>query len=69
MFTNLPRSCKISIFSASGDLVKIIEHTDASSTEFWDLVSRNNQDVVSGLYLYIVETSDANATGKFVIIR
>ncbi|HJL71817.1 MAG: T9SS type A sorting domain-containing protein [Candidatus Poseidoniia archaeon] len=69
IFTNLPRSCKISIFSASGDLVKIIEHTDASSTEFWDLVSRNNQDVVSGLYLYIVETSDASATGKFVIIR
>ena len=69
MFINLPRACKISIFTMSGDLVKIIEHTDASSTEFWDLVSRNNQDVVSGLYLYVVETIDEKTTGKFVIIR
>ena len=69
MFINLPRTCKISIYSMSGDLVKAIKHTDASSTEFWDLVSRNNQDVVSGLYLYMVETVDEKATGKFVIIR
>ncbi|MBE9509437.1 MAG: T9SS type A sorting domain-containing protein [Bacteroidetes bacterium] len=69
MFNNLPKTCKISILSVSGDLIKIIEHTDGSSTEFWDLVSRNNQDVVSGLYLYIVETDDGKSTGKFVIIR
>lgn len=69
MFTNLPRQCKISIFSMSGDLVRMIEHTDGSSTESWDIVSRNNQDVVSGLYLYVVETEDEKATGKFVIIR
>ncbi len=70
MFTNLPRSCKISIFSSTGDLVAIIEHTNGSSTEFWDLVSRNNQDVVSGLYLYVVEAGKQEAvSGKFVIIR
>lgn len=69
MFIDLPKSCKISIFSASGDLVKMIEHTDGSSMEFWDLVSRNNQDVVSGLYLYLVETTNAKKMGKFVIIR
>jgi hypothetical protein len=53
----------------SGDLVKMIEHTDGSSTESWDIVSRNNQAVVSGLYLYVVETDNEKATGKFVIIR
>ena len=69
MFINLPKTCKISIFSMSGDLVKIIEHTDGSSAEFWDIVSRNNQDVMSGLYLYVVETEEEKSTGKFVIIR
>lgn len=68
-FINLPRMCKISIFTMAGDLVKIIEHTDGSSMEYWDLVSRNNQDVVSGLYLYVIETEKDKATGKFVIIR
>jgi len=69
MFINLPKACKISIFSMSGDLVKIIEHTDGSSAEFWDIVSRNNQDVMSGLYLYVVETEEEKSTGKLVIIR
>lgn len=70
MFTNLPPQCKISVFTPSGDLVKMISHTDGSSTEFWDLVSRNDQDVVSGLYLYVVEVSKSQSkSGKFVIIR
>ena len=39
----------------------------------WDLVSRNGQDVTSGVYIYSVET-DTNAAykrkiGKFVVIR
>jgi hypothetical protein len=36
----------------------------------WDLVSRNGQDVASGIYLFSVEASDApTQRGKFVLIR
>ncbi|MFN8589199.1 MAG: hypothetical protein U0704_15520 [Candidatus Eisenbacteria bacterium] len=36
----------------------------------WNLISRNGQDVVSGIYLYTVEVGGSvKARGKFVIIR
>ncbi len=35
----------------------------------WNLISRNGQDVVSGIYLFTVESSQGTQRGKFVIIR
>jgi hypothetical protein len=35
----------------------------------WDLISRNTQAVVSGIYLYSVESESGNQVGKFVIIK
>jgi hypothetical protein len=38
----------------------------------WDLVSRNGQDVTSGVYLFSVEPEDncfQRTIGKFVVIR
>jgi len=38
----------------------------------WDLLSRNGQDVTSGVYLFSVEPSDGRfprTVGKFVVIR
>ncbi len=57
-------------------MVKTIEHDrednalDATYDE-WDLISRNTQAVVSGIYLYSVEDKDSgeNQVGKFVIIK
>ena len=63
-FTNLPPVAKISIFSLSGDLIKEIEHTNGQAEEYWDLVTRNNQSVVSGLYVYVVEAPDVNIVGE-----
>ena len=71
-FTNLPPSCKISIFTITGDLVDTIYHNDATDAHLWDLISRNRQKVVSGLYIYVVETEEPEykkEIGKFVIIR
>lgn len=70
-FFYLPPRCKISIFTLTGDLVDEIYHQDATSgAEYWDLISRNNQKVVSGMYLYVVETpDDEKKIGKFLIIR
>ena len=39
----------------------------------WDLVSRNGQDITSGVYIFSVETDTNEAftrkIGKFVVIR
>jgi hypothetical protein len=75
-FVNLPPRCTIRIYTLDGDLVKTIEHDkDPNSLEAtydeWDLISRNTQAVVSGIYLFSVEDKDTgkNQVGKFVIIK
>lgn len=35
----------------------------------WNLISRNGQDVVSGIYLFTVESAQGTQRGRFVIIR
>jgi len=35
----------------------------------WNLISRNGQDVVSGVYLFVVQSDLGTQRGKFVIIR
>jgi hypothetical protein len=74
-FRNLPRcACTVRIFTISGDLVEVLYHDgrEGYGTLAWDLVSRNGQDVTSGIYLFAVEPADGRferTIGKFVIIR
>ncbi|HTP12630.1 MAG TPA: hypothetical protein VMM37_03345 [Bacteroidota bacterium] len=81
-FVNLPSDAKISIFTLAGDLVKTISAGsvvyqsrdvkvtgDFSGVAEWDLTTKNNQEAVSGLYVYVVESSAGTHTGKFVIMR
>jgi hypothetical protein len=73
-FINLPAKCTIRIFTLDGDLVRTIEHEKdesdpTSSHETWDLISRNTQAVVSGIYLFSVESDQGSQVGKFVIIK
>lgn len=71
-FINLPAMCNIHIYTLAGDHVITLEHRSwggQKGTEFWDLVSRNDQEVTSGLYIYRVETEDGYVIGKFAIIK
>jgi hypothetical protein len=81
-FINLPPDAKISIFTLAGDLVKTINSGDVvyqsrdvnitgdfTGVAEWDLTTKNNQETVSGLYIYVVESSAGTHTGKFVIMR
>ncbi|MGB9561860.1 MAG: hypothetical protein ACPL6C_03500, partial [bacterium] len=69
-FYNLPDKCTIRIFTLDGDLVKEIKHYGGNPVEDWDLINRNDQSVVSGIYLFSVEGEDGNVqVGKFVIIK
>jgi hypothetical protein len=42
--------------------------TSAGSVS-WNLISRNGQRIVSGIYLYSVDTDLGKEVGRFVIIR
>ncbi|GAB4317927.1 MAG: hypothetical protein Kow0074_06820 [Candidatus Zixiibacteriota bacterium] len=80
-FINLPRQALIRIYTLDGDLVRRIEHnwppsendqaflSDYSSRVGWDLVTRNTQAVVSGIYIYRVDSPLGSQTGKIVIIK
>jgi len=73
-FANLPAKCTIRILSIDGDLIREIDHNmDASdpnsSYQEWDLISRNVQMIVSGLYYWVVEDEKGNSQiGKLVIL-
>ncbi len=72
-FTNLPHQCKIRIFTIDGDLVREIVHdvpegNPRSGTDEWDMITRNTQAVVSGIYYFVVESKFGNQIGKLVII-
>jgi hypothetical protein len=74
-WNNLPLAHNtIYIFTASGDLVEIMDHdgfSEGGSTS-WNLMSRNGQEVANGIYLYVVKSNDgsfADVPGRFVVIR
>ncbi len=73
-FYNLPEVCTIRIFTISGDLVEVIDHfnpgggPEAQHAE-WNLISRNTQSVVTGIYLYQVDSEMGEQIGKLVIIK
>ncbi len=73
-FMNLPPVCKILVYSLDGDLIRQIDHDEAPESptamqDTWDLITRNLQVAVSGIYYYVVETPDGSTQiGKFVLI-
>lgn len=84
-FMNLPRTNgTIRIFSLSGDLVRVIPFRGGAPEDLqfgrdpvaagsgsvsWNLISRNGQRIVSGIYLYSIETELGRDLGRFVVIR
>jgi hypothetical protein len=47
------------VFTATGDLVKVIRHDNGSADEVWDQVTDFNQLAASGVYiLHVTEARD-----------
>jgi len=68
-FHNLPGECTIRIYTLAGDLVSTIAHTNGTGTEFWHLMSANQQQVASGIYLYHVDSPYGERLGRFAVIK
>jgi hypothetical protein len=75
VWANLPRAHNtIRVYTASGDLVQTLSHdgTGGDGTVSWNLVSRNNQEITSGIYLYVVQSDDTafeDFRGYFTVVR
>ena len=72
LFINLPPDCWIRIYTENGDLVKE-NHFDEpvkNGLWFWDMVTRSQQVINSGVYIALFQTPDG-AVGyqKFVVVN
>ncbi len=69
-FNNLPSKARIRVYTVAGDLVRDLNHDDpVRDFERWDLKNANGRDVVSGIYMYRVESGSFFAQGRFTVIR
>jgi hypothetical protein len=71
-FVNLPPKCTIYIFTASGELVKKLDHDGAfdDGRHPWDLTSEDGPEVAFGMYFFVVEAEGLDTQrGKFAIIK
>lgn len=82
MFTNLPPTGTLRIYSVSGQFLQQIDWTPSDLSGagdlFWDLKSREGIDVATGLYIWVLtapsdptnpSSTPVKARGKFVLIR
>ena len=70
-FLEIPGDCTIKIYTETGELITTIEHNDGSGDEYWNLTTRSNQLIVSGIYFAVIRD---NTTGEqvfrnFAVIR
>lgn len=76
-FVNLPKYCTIKVYTATGELIKTLEHTDGSANETWrKLRTDSNQFPVSGVYIAVIDEAQDGEKNplprqfvKFVIVR
>jgi len=70
-FTHLPDKCTIRIYTLSGDHLRTFEHNSSAldGNENWDLLTKNNQKIVSGVYIYHVDSPYGEKIGKFAVVR
>lgn len=70
-FRGLPAQCTIRIYNVKGELVITIDHEGVRDGYApWDLRTKDNLDVSSGLYIYHVDGGSLGSkTGKFAVIK
>jgi hypothetical protein len=76
VFVGLPAdgNCIIRIYSLAGDHLATIDHTNGTEYDQWDLITKNKQEIVSGIYYFTVEYRKPSGgtdyhVDKFVVIK
>jgi hypothetical protein len=70
-FVNLPKNCKIKVFSMDGTLIRSLNKDDETTYLEWDLKNAANIPIASGMYLIHVrdEVYNIEKTLKFLCIQ
>jgi hypothetical protein len=68
-FTNLATECTIKIFTLTGSAVKTLVENDGDRECVWNVKNEAGETLQSGLYIYMVKSSDDTKIGKLVVIR
>ena len=67
-FDHCPAGTEIRIFTLSGELTR--KFTGVSGRQNWDGKNSGGADVVSGVYLYVIDQPDGQKlSGKIFVIR
>lgn len=68
-FNHIPGECTIRIYNINGDLLREIKHDNGLSWESWDLLTKYNQEIAPGMYIYVIESELGKAKGTFAVVR
>jgi hypothetical protein len=75
-FVNIPDGAKIKIYDAAGGYINTVRPNKFSfedggnqGTADWNLIDSDGKQVVSGIYLYRIESSSGSEMGRFIIVR
>jgi len=69
-FTQMPPQATVRIYTISGNLVRVLEHSGGSGTLEWDVRTRFDLFVASGNYYFHVTTPDGRTSlGRFAVIN
>jgi hypothetical protein len=71
-FLGMPRErAVVRVYTVAGDLVAELPHdgSGGNGQMRWNLISRNGQDIMSGIYYFVVSSPLGSQRGKFVVMR
>ncbi len=69
-FANLPaRGARIDIYTIAGDHIITINHPAGTESYMWNMRNQYDQEIVSGIYYYVVEADGKMNIDKFVVLK
>jgi len=74
MFLNLPAEVTIKIYTEDGDWVRTLKHSSPATVlagnEYWDMITRNQQVISSGVYIAVFQKPNGESSlQKFLVVR
>ncbi|MDP8228388.1 MAG: hypothetical protein P9M15_02930 [Candidatus Electryoneaceae bacterium] len=69
-FMNLPATgATIDVYTLAGDHIVTLDHPSGTDQFMWDMRNKYRQEIVSGIYYYVVESESDTKIDKFVVLK